>query len=355
MASAFGLKLAAAPMIASDAASFSTATLNNSAYKVAWLTQAEDTNAITHLGVSISSVTSPPTMSMCLQGVNTSGQPDGTILGGGSPASGTFTPAAGWNWVALTNPYTPTLGQLFTVVMEYSSGTIGASNNSVVNTSTNGSSFLLNTADANFPHALQNLGSWTKNANQPFFGIRTASTRYGFPIASMAQLSTVTTSGHRTVMKFRVPSGFVSTYQVASMRAFFDPPSSGSDYTFGIWNAAGTALQSETRDIDFVPSALSRMLSCQFSSPATLSAGTWYYAGVQAAGVALALSYQTVDSSDDKLAYNRIEAGGATWDGSTWTDQDTWLPAVELTLGDITVASSGGIKTQLGMNGGFNG
>ena len=144
-------------------------------------------------------------------------------------------------------------------------------------------------------------------------------------------------------MKFRVPSGgLIDTFTVSRMRLFIDWPNSGSDIVFGVWNAAGTALQSDTHPRVNVGSSATTYVDTEFSSPATLSAGTWYYAGVQAAGTSFSVYRQTVDAADDKLAYNQFEAGGATWDGSAWTDADTALPAIKLTLGDITTAGGGG-------------
>jgi hypothetical protein len=121
--------------------SFTNFTINSSAGTadiVVWCFQADTTDAITDLGFRYGARTgTPPTYRISLQGASTSGiGPDGTVLGGGSPASQTFTPPADtsinglWQWKTLANSYTPTRGQFLCSVIEYSSGTIDGSNNS---------------------------------------------------------------------------------------------------------------------------------------------------------------------------------------------------------------------------------
>src|SRR5690349_18160435 len=64
----------------------------------------------THVGFRYGARTGTPVQHKTgLQTPDASGNPDGTYLGGGSPASGTFTPPADatwdgtWQWVALAN------------------------------------------------------------------------------------------------------------------------------------------------------------------------------------------------------------------------------------------------------------
>lgn len=82
---------------------------------------------ITAVGVNCDAVLAPPLLQVDLQALAGS-SPGGTILGGASPASATFTPVAGFQWVTLANPYTPALGDLVAAVCEYASGTVGAAN-----------------------------------------------------------------------------------------------------------------------------------------------------------------------------------------------------------------------------------
>lgn len=111
--------------------SFGTFDLNGSTLKIAAVFRARG-QQITKIGCLVSSVASPPVYLADLQSV-VSAAPSTTVLGGGSPASATFTPVAGWQWITLTNPYTPTLGDIVAAVIEYSSGTIDASHHAVFN------------------------------------------------------------------------------------------------------------------------------------------------------------------------------------------------------------------------------
>lgn len=74
----------------------------------------------------------PPTFLASLQSINSYGHPTGTILGGGSPASNTFTGASltagAWNTVTLSNSYAVAAGEAFAAVLEHSSGTVDFSN-----------------------------------------------------------------------------------------------------------------------------------------------------------------------------------------------------------------------------------
>lgn len=104
-----------------------TAALNASGLKIAAKIRGIG-KQITAIGVGAGSVTAPPVYQVSLQG-GSAGVPSGTILGGGSPASATFTPAGSTlTLVTLANPYTPAVGDDLFIVLEYSSGTIGAGN-----------------------------------------------------------------------------------------------------------------------------------------------------------------------------------------------------------------------------------
>lgn len=111
--------------------SFGTFDLSGSTLKIAAVFRARG-QQITKIGVNVSSIASPPVYLADLQSV-AAAAPSATILGGGSPASAMFTPVAGWQWITLTNPYTPTLGDVVAAVIEYSSGTIDASHHAVFN------------------------------------------------------------------------------------------------------------------------------------------------------------------------------------------------------------------------------
>src|SRR5688572_26797065 len=185
-------------------AAFQTATnvsLDASNDGVGWVFQANSADAITHLGFRYGARTgTPPTYRISLQSPTAAGGlPDGTVLGGGSPASGTFTPPADatwdgtWQWVALTNSYTPSRGQLLVSAIEHSSGTVDGSNFSSFTRQVTG--FRM---DDGFPYScILTAGTWAKST-MPCFGYRTANGRYGYIGQSAYATNTAGTNGHRS-------------------------------------------------------------------------------------------------------------------------------------------------------------
>ena len=108
--------------------SFGTTDLNASNLKTGAVLRARG-QSITAIGYNCSSVTSSPTYQCSIQSVS-SGVPSTTVLGS---TTTTFTPTTGWHWVTLANAYTPTLGDVIAMVIEYSSGTIDSSHHAVFN------------------------------------------------------------------------------------------------------------------------------------------------------------------------------------------------------------------------------
>jgi hypothetical protein len=324
--------------------------------------RASDENAITHLGFRYHQrVGTPPTYIIGLEGVSTTtGLPDGTYVGGGSPASGTFTPPADttwdatWQWVALSNAYTPSRNEVLALTIRHSSGSVDGSNHGI-----------FTRADSNFnlnqPYALAlTAGTWALSANAPVFGVRTASSRYGSIIKGVYSTRSASTAGHRQAMAFTLPSGHGDTFKVRGMRFYGSLAAAGGKTPlFELWDGSGV-LSSGTNSVDadinssVSTSVRSHELYLAGTLP-TLSYGTKYYiglevvdavnAGVQLGGIQLA-------SADDLAAF----PGGsnvhlATFDGSSWTDDTTVRPAAELILEDITepAGGSGAINPLNGM------
>src|SRR5438105_4685448 len=83
--------------------------LDQTTDQIEYIFQAAEAITITRLGFRYGTRTgTPPTYQVSLQGVDGTGVPDGTVKGGGSPASATFTPPADatwdatWRWVTLS-------------------------------------------------------------------------------------------------------------------------------------------------------------------------------------------------------------------------------------------------------------
>lgn len=322
---------------------FSNFSLDASTDKVGAIFAPETEDAITHVGYRLDSVTGTVTnlYKIGLQGIDASGLPDGTYKGGGTPASATITPSGtnAWRWVALDNSYTPSMPEVLALVLEYSgSGTINGSNFASVTQS------ISSVARYDFPCSLSSTGLWAKLAGvPPCFGYRTANGRFGHIIQSETT-RTAGTNGHRVAMKFTVPSGCADTFKISAAKIFFAAATGGS-IILGLWDTAGTAIQSATYDSDVPASAAGRWVRLPFdpSTVTALTAGTSYYLGLERSGANLDLSTAVMAEADDLQAW----PGGTswiagTWNGSAWTDIATERPFMQPVVSDITEPAGGG-------------
>lgn len=328
---------------------------------LAWSLDARDTNAITHIGFRYGLRTgTPPTYSARLESlVATTGLPDNTDLGGGSPTAVTFTPPADatwdgtWQWVALTNSYTPTRGQVIVPTIRYSSGTIDGTNNSSF---TRDIIEIEGAATHVYPQAIPNSGgTWSRLARIPIVMLRTASGRYGFPYLSIYNTRSASTVGHRHAFKFNRPAGSGGTFTVKGIKVGCSIASAtGKAPILGLWSASGV-IQNKTLDSDF-PSAATGMRTQEYmfdeASLTPLSYGVNYYVGFEVADATsgdLGLWGITLDNAADGDAF----PGGATWglstyNGSVWSDNLAVRPFIELILGDETVLEPSFVKTRIG-------
>lgn len=316
--------------------------------------QANSTDAITHIGRRYGARTgTPPTYIASLQGVTAGGLPDGSILGGGSPASVTFTPPADtsingtWVWYTLANSYTPTLGQMLAMCWEYSSGTIDGSNNSSFTRSLG--SMQNGAATNGNPYSCTKTGGTWAKTGVTTFGYRTANGRYGF-IGTGAYATNIATSGQRSAMFFTIPSTWCTTYKVAGVQCAHRNGAAAGTYKLAIWDSAGSVVQTAlTIDTDtFVANSSDQCSEFNFdSSPATLTAGTEYYIGfesVSSSSIGMR-GIQLAEAADRSAFPNGVNRGFASWNGSAWTKDSTVMPVCSLILSDIsfTGGGSGGV------------
>lgn len=348
-----------------NAPSVTNFTIDTNAKGVAAVFQANLTDAITHLGYRYGARTGTPVQhKISLQTVDAAtGKPSGTIVGGGSPASGLFTPPATaaddglWKWIALDNSYTPSRGEILARVIE-PVGTPDASNNSSFTRAMTG----INPGMATLalPYALdETAGTWTlRNDESPVFGYRTASGRYGIIHQGNYQTADSTT-GHRIACQFTLPSAEASTFKLAGLRLSLTTPAATKSVKVGLWNAAGTELSSVTLDADVMNGngggRNGQYIFTDATLP-TLSFGTKYYGGIEVLGAAsVALRGQQLGEAADRSAWPQGTIRGlSTWNGSAWADDDTVLPFIELIFSDVTAPSGGGgIIMNPGMVGGI--
>lgn len=344
----------------SGSPSINSLALNDTVRKVAVVMQAQSANAITHVGFRHTSTTgTSPTYRVSVQGVDGSGQPNGTIVGGGSPASATFSPtslaygAATWQWVALTNSYTPSRGEWISLVVDYSSGTVNGSNFSSIG-------YYLNEPMVCQPSALDfQTATWNKRTSQSILSYKTVSNAVGLPVATNGTQDF--TSPAEYGVRFTIPSGWCSTYKIAGFRFIGNPPAA-STYSGYLYSGGGasdtTQIQSVTAiDGDFTGS-VNKIQDVYFtdSTLQTLTAGSTYRISLLPGGaVNTRLNYFDVSATNDFNAWPLGDnACWTTRSGGSWTDTTTRRPICALILDDITGGSSGSaVWTPRAMTGGF--
>jgi len=335
-------------------------TTNN---RLGWVFQAETADTITHIGYRQGTTTGTPasgSFRATLYDVAGTGLPNADV-GGGSATAATFQPVSGddgkWVWVALTNSYTCTRGQLLACVIDRVSGT--------------GSPYISLTRDVSgwlsigqgIPYSTLYTSSWSRNsAHRPcLYGYKSASRAYGNMLKGMTKQST-STSGRRLAVKFTLPSGWGTSYKIQAFEFSGAGFTAGTTYGQGIWNAAGTLLQGATGyDSDIINNEgydETFRLGFTDTTLATLTFGTTYYIGVQSAGSAVTMyTHDFTDANDLTSLPLQGNACYSLWDGAAWTDTTTSIPPGRLILSDITPPAGGGgsLLTHSGMTGGIRG
>lgn len=316
---------------------------------IGWVFQPFNADPITHLGFRYGTRTgTPPTYSITLETIDGTGLPTGTDVGGGSPTLTAFTPPAStawdstWRWVALTNSYTPTRGQVLASVIRYSSGTIDGSNNSSFTRN-----MLSQSNITGFPYPVTNsAGTWSKVNIGPTFGWRTASGRYGHISQAAYSTTTANTAGHRQLMKFRLPSGEGSTYKVIGAAGTVRVGSASGSYKLILTDSSGTILQETTFDAD-QDSAVATIGPRQFyfddSTLQDLTYGTDYYIGFEVISGQVGIAGITLAEAADREAFpSGLDRCLGTSTGGAITDTTTVLPLLEIIMDDITPAIGSG-------------
>jgi hypothetical protein len=322
----------------------SSFTLDNLADQWEQIFLAATPDPITHVGIRVNSEAgTATTWKASLQGVTTTddattgGVPDGTIKGGGTPASVTFTNAAvtavAFNWLALDNSYTPAYrGEPLALVVAYDSGTNpGAGTNSLT---------------CALPYLLgNNAGSRTRVTASGVFGYKTASGVFGLPTSVLTTFTFNSgTSPSEYALRFSLPGS--GTYQVAGLRFHGSMGSGVGRLVRGRLYSGTTVLQDSTDlDGDITSSTAAGVREIWFDE-ATLSDldfGTEYRVAIAPQNANnITLSYVEVAAAGDMAAfpggtdfYLSYRAGGA------WTNVDTQRPQIDLIIDDVTMSGGG--------------
>jgi hypothetical protein len=317
---------------------------------------AATTDAITHVGFRVSAEAgTATTWKASIQGVTTTdsgttgGVPDGTIKGGGSPASVTFdntaVTASTFNWLALDNSYTPAYrGEPLALVVTYDSGTGPSAGTNTITFNRHGST------TCNYPYTLENnAGTRSRASAAGVFGYKTASGVYGFPVVTITTVNFNSgSSPNEYALRFLLPGS--GTYRVIGFR-FHGSMGGGVGRLFrGRLYSGTTVLQDTTdHDGDIVGSTTSTTPFEQWFDEATISDldfGTEYRLAIapqNANGVLL--TYVEIAAAADMAAF----PGGTDFflshrAGGAWTDVDTRRPQIDLIIDDMTMSGGGGVS-----------
>lgn len=333
-------------------------TLDQSTDKVHWIFQCTEATTITQICYLQATKTgTPPDHTLSIQGINsTGGVPDGTPVGGGSPASVTFATSGISNGTfscqTLANSYACTRGQFLAGVLEPAAAPDGA-NNIAVGYTFSGLSSAVNAH--HFPSAQTNdNGTVTRRDTvATSFAWKSASKTYGSPFSAFT--SEVIDSSNTLALKFKLPTNLCSSF---TLRGFFNIAfrAAGSG-TFTYTLTDGDATYDVIQDSDAVDgeffntsSQTKPMVYFNESSLTNLNCGTNYRLAISSTAAMRIMSFSVPAAAD-------MEAleGGQNWTLSSrtsgdWTDVTTKRPAgMCLLLGSITPPPSGGASASGGM------
>ncbi len=308
-------------------------TLDSATAKFAVVFQVPGACNLTGATVRVQGRASAPKYKMTLQGVNPAGDPDGSVLA----------TTAGWtaeyrtnHEEAFTSPYTATMGKVLALVVEYDSGTIGASNDAQfrprgIYRRYQNFPFFTHTADGS---------TWTPDDDEfPLISVQTNQDWDCGGIYAMQmgdEYADADAVGERYTQKMLIPDGEDIEFHVTGFNflgrvmADTSSPSSGPCKA-GIWTADGTCLASITRDEDAVssfPSAEHTTTMFTFTSAATCTDGVPYYLGFECLDVAAALNVGYVDLEIENAlrswpGQDAFHVAAFAADGTTITEDKT--------------------------------
>lgn len=338
---------------------------------LAGLVAANGSETITKVGYRQGTTTGTPVANsykIGIQGISTStGNPDGTYLGGGSPASVTFTPSnandSKWVWMTLTNSVSVTRGQQIALILER----IVATDASNCISAGSAWSPTLN-RPAGPPVGQTNNGTvWTKNtSNPPVMGYGSASNIYGFPHQNTYDATKTFGGTTEAGFTFNVPTSYGSTFQLLGVRLYANTGNTGAkDFIASLYSSpvSGSVTQiakSVQWDNDQFSTLGSgdRFMEFYFSDSTlpTLNTGTTYGIGFGTTTASEStLICLKLTTSTDNLAWEYSDMGiqyasrtltsypPSSDDTNNFTQSNTFIPWAELIVGDVTPPSGGSV------------
>lgn len=329
---------------------FNSLLIDTSGEKAAFITQIPKTGTISKVGFRTATVTTAQTLKVSLQGVNTSGDPDGTILGSGNAYGTQASPASNtWYTVTLTSGLSVTKGDAVAVVVEFDT-TVG--NLNIAAAAKNYS-----TPDNQQIYSDLYTTSWAKAGNLPTVSFEYSDGSYagGTTIPTSAFTNTTFNGGSTPDeygVYFQVP--FPCRATGAWVLVDLD-----ADATLKLYDSDGstvlasTALPSAQRDT--TSTGVSYRL---FSSSVNLSKNTWYRLTIVPDSVSnIAINRWTMPSvaAMDSLPLGQKCYETSRTDAGAWTETTTNRPLIGLLVDgfDDGVSAGGGISKARLLNTGF--
>ncbi len=325
---------------------FVASTISSSTSKAEVVFMVNESTTITHWGYRCNAITgTSPSIKCGFQSVGTDGNPSGTYLGGGSPASTVFSPsvlghiAANWYWIALDNPIAVSVGDVVAWVAEYDSGTVDGSNNIAISST-------ISTGGAyRFPFAIVNAsGTRTRQTNLPVYGYKSSSKSYGNPMKTGTNSTSFSSASNPNeyALAFQIPTTICSTFTIGGFVVECGL-AAGQTVRFSLYSGTNTTPIIFTDfDTDDSGSATSGVYFIRFSGALpTLQAGTIYRLSMAPqTSTSHTFKNVTMDTAADWVAY----PGSTTcWlssrNGGSWTDDVTRRPVFSVVFSDITLPS----------------
>jgi len=334
--------------------------LNDSTRKVGGIFQMPPgvaSHTITRAACRVGPITgTSPTYRISIQGVTTGGIPDGTIKGGGTPASATFQPTTANQalLLSLDNSYSAIPGELLAVVVDYSAGTVDGSNHAQLSyTVTSALDCALN------PYGVDFQASWTKRTEAAPFGIGTSSDLWGeglFDAIGSTGVFANSSTPNEYGICFQVPS-YYSHIRVDGFQFMPVSFAVGGEHTATIYSGGGvsdtTALESVVFDSDTIQGNRRNVVLFDSATPIELAGGQSYRIAIRPNSTQTAnINFVSV-SDEDLWDTTPLEQSShyTTRAGGSWTDTLTRKMPWALLVSEVELAAGGGTAGFTGIRG----
>lgn len=331
---------------------------------IAWIYQIPESATITKVGIRINNKTVDTlgVMRVSLQGVTSTGLPDGTILSSGAG----YVDFTNWSSVTqnsfveltLGQSVSITRGQRFAIVAEAYSA--NGSNTFNVDNTLGVSSIIGNLDIGNVVpyHALNTAGTWARSnqRGQESFYIKSATRTYGMPM-STAEILEAVSSTREVGLRINIPSVYGQQVQLDGVQFMsqYISQTTPTDpiYTLNIYNWNNGANSTALESVDITAMQVANTTNNQRgaiellfddSTPVFLTTGQDYIVSLATTtGTAkMAVAYYTIADADKNAWFS------GTWDyvartsstGSWSTTAGRW-PCFELIVGDVVNAGGG--------------